>query len=236
MMEADQLIQRFVDQELSARERVQFLAKLVRDERLREHAITLEQLLITASTLPRPVVPDRFVSTVMERIDRSQPAWRKIVDALFARPALRWNLASAAAGAFVALLAVWAGMAGRLGSSPSTPATTSTRPAIQPTVASAAASEPSTVLVRLVVLQPDAHTVQVAGDFNGWNPASTSLEQISNGAWTVTLPLQPGRYEYMLVVDGQHWIADPLATELSDDGFGARNAVLDVRRPAGSAL
>ena len=81
----------------------------------------------------------------------------------------------------------------------------------------------------LVVLQAGARTVHVAGDFNGWNPARTSLEQISNGAWAVTIPLKPGRYEYMFVVDGQQWIADPFAAEQHDDGFGSRNAVLEVR-------
>ena len=38
----------------------------------------------------------------------------------------------------------------------------------------------------------------------------------------------------MFVVDGQQWIADPFAAEQSDDGFGSRNAVLDVRPPVGS--
>jgi 1,4-alpha-glucan branching enzyme len=92
------------------------------------------------------------------------------------------------------------------------------------------------VLVRLVVLQPSARTVQVAGDFNGWNPAHTSLEQISDGAWAVTIPLKPGRYEYMFVVDGKQWVVDPFAAEQNEDGFGSRNAVLDVRPPVGAQL
>jgi 1,4-alpha-glucan branching enzyme len=49
--------------------------------------------------------------------------------------------------------------------------------------------------------------------------------------WSVTLPLTPGRYEYMFVVDGQRWVSDPAAIEQSDDGFGARNAVLEVLPP-----
>ena len=79
------------------------------------------------------------------------------------------------------------------------------------------------------MLQPGAQTVEVAGDFNEWDPARTPLAQITGGAWTVTLPLKPGRYEYQFVVDGQQWFADPLAVEHSDDGFGSRNAVIDVR-------
>jgi 1,4-alpha-glucan branching enzyme len=91
------------------------------------------------------------------------------------------------------------------------------------------------VLVRLVVVQPGARVVQAAGDFNGWNPSRTPLEQTADGAWTVTLPLEPGRYEYQFVVDGERWIGDPFAVEQSNDGFGSRNAVLDVR-PAEASL
>jgi 1,4-alpha-glucan branching enzyme len=79
-------------------------------------------------------------------------------------------------------------------------------------------------------------SVALAGDFNGWDPIRTPLEQTSSGAWTVTIPLEPGRYEYMFVVDGKEWIADPFAVEQSDDGFGSRNAVLDVRPPVEASL
>jgi 1,4-alpha-glucan branching enzyme len=92
------------------------------------------------------------------------------------------------------------------------------------------------VLVRLVVLRPDARMVEVAGDFNGWDPRRTPLEKLPTGAWTVTIPLDPGRYEYMFVVDGNQWIADPFAIEQNDDGFGAQNAVLDVRPPMEASL
>jgi 1,4-alpha-glucan branching enzyme len=82
-----------------------------------------------------------------------------------------------------------------------------------------------------VVVQPGATTVQAAGDFNGWDPSRTPLEPAANGAWTATIPLRPGRYEYMFVVDGREWVVDPFAVEHSDDGFGARNAVLEVQPP-----
>ena len=85
-------------------------------------------------------------------------------------------------------------------------------------------------------MHPKARTVQAAGDFNGWNPQATPLEPASNGAWTVTIALEPGRYEYQFVVDGDQWIADPFAVEQSEDGFGSRNAVLDVRPAPEEAL
>jgi 1,4-alpha-glucan branching enzyme len=95
------------------------------------------------------------------------------------------------------------------------------------TIAAGTTQEP-TVLVRLVLLQPGARSVSVAGDFNGWDPAQTKLERSDGGVWTATIPLKPGRYQYMFVIDGKQWIADPLAAEEATDGFGAQNAVLDV--------
>jgi hypothetical protein len=40
----------------------------------------------------------------------------------------------------------------------------------------------------------------------------------------------------MFVVDGEDWIVDPFAVEQSDDGFGAQNAVLEVRPPTELSL
>jgi hypothetical protein len=233
MTESEQLVQRFLDQELSPEERVRLVARLGRDEALCQRAIELEQLVLDVSRLPRPAVPDGFVSRVMERTAPAQPTWwRGVANTLWAPRVLRWTLASAMAVSGLALLVVGGVVAGGLTSTPGqSPSTAGAAHA----TASAAAVAPSTMLVRLVVLQPGATTVQVAGDFNEWNPSRTSLEPIANGAWAVDIPLKPGRYEYMFVVDGQQWIGDPFAAEQNDDGFGSRNAVLDVR-PMGASL
>jgi hypothetical protein len=209
MNDSELLVQRFVDQELGAEERIRFVARLGRDEALRERLIELEQLALDVSRLPKPAVPADFVARVMERTPR--------------RPSVPLSRAALALAACLALLVAGGILRGIVAPTPgpATPATASN-------------SAPPPVLVRLMVLQPMAKTVQVAGDFNGWNPMSTPLEPISNGAWTVTIPLNPGRYEYMFVVDGQQWVGDPFATEHNDDGFGAENAVLDVRPPAGA--
>jgi len=92
----------------------------------------------------------------------------------------------------------------------------------------ATVESPSTVLVRLVLVHPDARSVAVAGDFNGWDAERSPLMRSESGIWTAMLPLNEGRYHYMFVVDGQQWVPDPLAEETSLDGFGARNSVLDV--------
>jgi hypothetical protein len=225
MRDADRLTQRFVDDELSAEERIELLARLGRDEGLRRQVLELEQLALDARRLPRASLPPGFVEGVLERaMPAPRPVrwWQPPARALVAPRTLRWNLAGAAAAVAVVALGLAAVMAG-LARAPEPPA-----------APLASAELPvQTVLVRLIVVLPNADTVEVAGDFNGWDPARTPLAPAGEGAWTVMLPLEPGRYEYMFVVNGQQWMADPFAVERSDDGFGSQNAVLDVR-PAGS--
>ncbi len=74
---------------------------------------------------------------------------------------------------------------------------------------------------------PHATTVAVVGDFNDWNPAATPLRPAGGDRWCAVLLLDPGRYEYRLVVDGR-WIDPPGAGETSANPFGTRNAVLHV--------
>jgi len=227
-MNSELLVQRFVDQELSAAERVQLLVELGKDAELRRRALALERLSFDASQLPRPAVPDGFVDAVLARTTQAPTLWTRMAALLWAPRVLQWNLASAAAAAVLALL-IGGGIVMRVQrSSTSAPDVAAVPPG--------GSALPTRVLVRLVVVQPGARTVQAAGDFNGWNPSRTPLEPTSNGAWTVTLPLEPGRYEYQFVVDGEQWIADPFAIEQNDDGFGARNAVLDVRPPSEESL
>jgi hypothetical protein len=213
------LAQRFVDQELTATERESFAERIGRDGGLRRRVIALQRVAAAGSRVARPTVSAAFVAGVLERTAAvtRRPAQTSRFAWLWTPHTMQWNLAQAAA---VLLLAVAAGFG--------VARTIDSRPAA---TASTAAGASTPVMVRLVVLQPDARTVNAVGDFNGWDPARTSLQQVSNGVWSVTLPLTPGRYEYMFVVDGQNWVSDPAAIEQSDDGFGARNAVLEVLPP-----
>ena len=228
-MNYEHLVQRIVDQELSAEERIQFVVALGRDEALRDRVVELERLVLGASRLARPAVPESFLVNVLrETMPSVRPVTanrRRLIDRLLLPRAFHWNLAGAAAVACLILLAVGAGVAQALRWRTASVVASSSNPGSLPVV-----------LVRLVVVQPGARVVQAAGDFNGWNPSQTPLEPTADGAWTVTLPLQPGRYEYQFVVDGEQWIGDPFAAEQSNDGFGSRNAVLDVRPPADGLL
>jgi hypothetical protein len=73
------------------------------------------------------------------------------------------------------------------------------------------------------------HTVAIAGDFNSWNPGDNLLEDSNgDGIWIGTLKLKPGRYEYMFVLDGKKWVPDPNALRYVKDGFGNKNAILEI--------
>jgi len=73
------------------------------------------------------------------------------------------------------------------------------------------------------------HTLAIAGDFNNWDPQANRLEDPEgDGTWTATLKLAPGRYEYMFVLDGEEWFPDPNALRYVKDGFGNKNALLEI--------
>jgi chromosome partitioning protein len=80
-----------------------------------------------------------------------------------------------------------------------------------------------------VTLYPRASNVQVAGDFNDWQPTKTPLQKVGeSGVWQTELKLPPGRYRYRLVVDGQ-WQQDPYNEQTELNPFGGYNSVVEVK-------
>ncbi|MBL9188382.1 MAG: isoamylase early set domain-containing protein [Opitutaceae bacterium] len=74
---------------------------------------------------------------------------------------------------------------------------------------------------------PDAESVNLAGSFNDWDPASLPMKRMADGRWGRDLDLPVGRYEFRLVIDGV-WADVPGATDTVENSFGSRNAVLMV--------
>jgi chromosome partitioning protein len=80
-----------------------------------------------------------------------------------------------------------------------------------------------------VTLYPRAENVQVAGDFNNWQPENTPMEKVSeNGVWQTEVKLPVGRYRYRLVVDGQ-WQQDPYNEVTELNPFGELNSVIEIK-------
>ena len=95
-------------------------------------------------------------------------------------------------------------------------------------------SNPSTpvIYVQFAFVDPEAHSVTVAGDFNDWDAEATILrDSDGDGVWTGLIALRPGMHKYMFVVNGEQWVTDPEAERYVDDGFGNRNAVIAITPP-----
>jgi len=72
--------------------------------------------------------------------------------------------------------------------------------------------------------------VQVAGEFNNWNPTAGFLTR-EGDVWKTALHLEPGRYPYQFVVGGR-WMRDPANPDSMDNNAGGFNSVLSIDRPA----
>jgi hypothetical protein len=224
MDESELLAQRFMDHELTPEERITFLQAVDLDPALRRRWLNLETVVAEAARLPRMTPSTRFLNELKNKVERRPMNWWQRLSADLTAPrTLEWNLGGAMAAACVAFMAG----VGLFSLIPERVVEVPVASVPAQTIAAGSTQQP-TVFVRLVLLQPGARSVSVAGDFNGWNPAQTPLERSDGGMWTATIPLKPGRYQYMFVIDGKQWIADPLAAEEATDGFGAQNAVLDV--------
>ncbi|OQA03089.1 MAG: Sporulation initiation inhibitor protein Soj [Planctomycetes bacterium ADurb.Bin401] len=82
--------------------------------------------------------------------------------------------------------------------------------------------------VRFVTLYPRAKSVQIAGDFNNWQPQQTALTPSKDGKWELALELAPGKYRYRMVVDGQ-WQQDPYNGNVEANPYGEYNSILEVK-------
>ena len=74
----------------------------------------------------------------------------------------------------------------------------------------------------------EGSSVNLAGEFNSWSTSADPLKKSSDGTWTITKKLAPGRYAYKFVIDGGTWKTDPAAKESVDDGFGGKNGIIVV--------
>ncbi len=74
---------------------------------------------------------------------------------------------------------------------------------------------------------PEASKVCVAGDFNNWDPTTHPMRKFKQGVHTKKVKLEPGRYEYKFVVDGE-WQADPENSNRQISDIGSENSVLEI--------
>jgi hypothetical protein len=75
----------------------------------------------------------------------------------------------------------------------------------------------------------EANSVSVIGSFNGWSPENSSLREVTDGVWEISLHLPPGKYAYRFVVNNSRQVLDPHCPVQEPDGYGGHNSVLYIK-------
>jgi hypothetical protein len=77
----------------------------------------------------------------------------------------------------------------------------------------------------IMVLAPDAETVELAGDFTDWKPVT--LRPWGPDSWRTLLPVSPGLHRLAVRIDGGEWRAPP-GTRPIESEFGGQVAEVVV--------
>jgi hypothetical protein len=225
----NELIERYLDGELSEEEARALREAIAGDPEVDAELREWERMLGAAADAETGAPSTDFTDRVMRAAGRGR-RFRLRAPRLFA-PSWRTGLAWAAT---VIVTFALGAMTGRIGDR-TIPEPGGTREAGAPAAqghALTASDLPDRTEMRVVRLvyaprDPSVREVEVTGTFNDWDARGIALRR-KDGVWTAVLVLPRGTYEYMFVENGTRWVTDPLALETRDDGFGNRNAVLDL--------
>jgi outer membrane protein assembly factor BamA len=86
------------------------------------------------------------------------------------------------------------------------------------------------VPIKFSLFRPQAEDVRVTGSFNGWDEQGIRMSKDEKGAWSVAVPIEPGKVLYKFYIDGE-WGPDPDVAETVDDGKGGRATLFVVKAP-----
>lgn len=214
--------QRYLDREMNPSEEAAFLARL--DEAEHAELQATGAALSALERLPRVAAPAGLADRVMAEIGPPrQSALARLRAWMERRPLLGWEFAGAALAASVLFVVL-----APLSRPPAGDALPQTALSASFTRAAHAPAGESNAL-RFSLYAPQAASVALVGDFNGWGSmAELSLKPAGKGMWSVDIPLPSGRYQYAFLVDGQRWVTDPRAEQHVSDDFGRQNAVVTI--------
>jgi hypothetical protein len=73
---------------------------------------------------------------------------------------------------------------------------------------------------------PNARQVALIGSFNNWVADSGVRTEKQGQRWVFHVDVEPGRYEYAFLVDGEEVVPDPQAIFRHNNGFGTPNSIV----------
>jgi len=206
------LLNPYIDQALDAESTQNVEEHLKSCPTCQDEYLRLKEMVASLNFLPQVSAPQNLTQNIMAKISQEdvqiQSSWIDQFKRRISFPRLSFRLVGAAAAAALVMFFAFTFIF-------NTPDTS--------LICSAE------VQFSLRISDNKTHTVAIAGDFNGWDPQANTLEDPEeDGIWTGTLKLEPGRYEYMFVMDGEKWFPDPNALRYVKDGFGNKNAILEI--------
>ena len=81
--------------------------------------------------------------------------------------------------------------------------------------------------INFIYNAPQAQSVSLVGDFNGWNPAANPMKQMPDKAWFLTVELKHGHHRYAFLVDGTLTL-DPRGLGITRNDKGERVSLVPV--------
>jgi len=174
----------------------------------------------------------RIVSAVRARRSHRTPVWRRAAGWL-TDTSVSARAAGLLAAASLVLGFVVRGAMPTSGSAPLAAAAATSGSADSPGVGLVPASAGAQgVAVSFVFEAPQAASVAVVGDFNGWDPLAAPMQRYgADGPWTATVLARAGRHTYAFLVNGATLVPDPHAAPARSLDYGRDASVLMVRAP-----
>jgi len=185
----------------------------------------IDRVRDTLRSAPAAVPDPRAVASVLSAVWAAPrpSAWRRFTDAWRVPALSRVGASAIAAGALLAGFVTRGALVPRVADEP-TPATGEfTVQGVVPV-----AYEAGMVPTQFVLENASATEIALVGDFNNWKVGEHKLVKLSNGLWTATVPLPPGRHVYAYVLDGTLLVTDPRAPKAGDADYGREGSVVMV--------
>lgn len=90
---------------------------------------------------------------------------------------------------------------------------------------------PKTQQTTFQITLPEAHSVVLMGDFNGWDHSANPMKKSRAGVWKTQLQLKTGEYQFRYLVNEYEWVNDDEAPVVAN-AFGTYNSLVKVELPA----
>jgi hypothetical protein len=175
-----------------------------------------------------PRAAARILAAVRDRRAHEPRRWMLALEWL-SRPAISFSSAGLLAAAALAIGFVSRGALSRLDDTSARAGQSVVRAPLVAAANERRAARP--VSVPITFDAANATSVSIVGDFNDWDSAVSPLARFgSNGPWTVTVNVTPGRHLYAFMVDGK-LVVDPRAPRARDLDYGGDASVLMVNTP-----